>query len=99
MTRTVIIALCLVFVLSASKCKEEIADTSCSNFGVVEDLTGLDGCGLVIKLNDEMLEVVSWPDNSQVTAGDEIFFDFKTIDGGSICMVGKMVEVTCLKKK
>lgn len=85
--------------LSASKCKEKSPDLDkCGNIGEVVDLTGLDGCGLVIELKDEKLEPMSWPDHYTPQAGDKIAFDFTEVDGASICMVGKIVKVTCAKK-
>lgn len=79
---------------------------SCSNNGdckggvhvVVKDLTGLDGCGKVLQLNDgSYLEPQNMNDfNIAYQVGDEYHVTFKEVSGFSVCMVGKIVEIKCL---
>ncbi len=67
--------------------------------GVVRDLTGLDGCGKVIELSGgKRLEVASLPGNFNLVTGQQVEFDYtERTDLGSICMVGKIVEINCIK--
>lgn len=81
---------------------------SCSDKGeckgsvhvVVKDLTGLDGCGKVLQLDDgSYLEPQNMNDfNIDYLVGDEYHVTFKEISGGSFCMVGKIVEIKCLSE-
>ncbi len=67
--------------------------------GVVVDLTGLDGCGKVIQLaNGSKLEIASLPGNFTLQTGQKVEFDFKErTDVGSVCMVGKIVDIECIR--
>lgn len=77
--------------------------TSCENAqaATIEDYTGLDGCGLVIKLqNGTVLEPVNLNDFSITpTDGMKVWVKYHEISGGSICMVGPIVEIDCLTKR
>lgn len=77
---------------------------SCENAqaATIEDYTGLDGCGLVIKLqNGEVLEPVNLNDfNITPTDGMKVWVKYHEVSGmASICMVGPIVEVDCLVKR
>lgn len=77
--------------------------TSCENAqaATIEDYTGLDGCGLVIKLqNGEVLEPVNLNDfNLTPTDGMKVWVKYHEVSGmASICMVGPIVEIDCLAK-
>ncbi|MES2799960.1 MAG: hypothetical protein V4638_08085 [Bacteroidota bacterium] len=65
------------------------------------DLTGLDGCGFVIELEDgsrlEPTNLLDY-DNTPVN-GKKVWVKYQTVDGGSICMVGQIVEITCLEPR
>ncbi len=70
----------------------------CNTLGVVADLTGLDGCGLVIKTDTGTLEPHKLPEGVKLNAGDSIMFSYTLIDGAaSICMVGPIISVDCYK--
>ena len=77
--------------------------TSCENAqaATIEDYTGLDGCGLVIKLqNGEVLEPVNLNDfNITPTDGMKIWVKYHEVGMMSICMVGPTVEIDCLAKR
>lgn len=73
---------------------------NCPNgiYGEIVDYTGLSGCGLVIETPlYGTLEPVSVPDSITLEAGMSINFEFEIFDGASICMVGQLVEITCLE--
>lgn len=84
--------------LLANKCSTEPSEykESCTSSGVVVDMTGLDGCGLMIQLEDgKKLEVVGMPKGVALNAGDSVVFDYEPAEGMSICMAGEMVNITC----
>jgi hypothetical protein len=77
--------------------------SSCENAkaATIEDYTGLDGCGLVIKLTTgEVLEPINLNDfNITPTDGMKVWVNYHEVAGGSICMVGPIVEIDCLSKR
>lgn len=77
--------------------------TSCENAqaATIEDYTGLDGCGLVIKLQSgEVLEPVNLNSfNLTPTDGMKVWVKYHEVGLGSICMVGPTIEIDCLAKR
>ena len=77
--------------------------SSCENAkaATIEDYTGLDGCGLVVKLTTgEVLEPMNLNDfNIMPTDGMKVWVKYHEVAGASICMVGPMVEIDCLAKR
>jgi hypothetical protein len=77
--------------------------TSCENAqaATIEDYTGLDGCGLVIKLQSgEVLEPINLNDfNITPTDGMKVWVKYHEVGMMSICMVGPTVEIDCLSKR
>ena len=66
--------------------------------GRVVDMTGLDGCQLMIELNNgERLEPAVLPANYQLKAGTEVELDYQQLSQASYCMAGKVVEITCIR--
>lgn len=65
---------------------------------ILHNYTGLDGCGWVLEIdNGKILE----PTNLDVfpielTEGKTIYITYTPVDGGSICMVGEIVEINTL---
>lgn len=94
--KLILVSMCF-FAISA--CKKE----TCPN-GInakFKDLTGLDGCGIVIELeNGTRLEPVNLGD-FPLTAKDgmKIRVQYHSVSSGSICMVGEMVAIDCLAKR
>jgi hypothetical protein len=104
----------LLFVLSlfmlgsVTSCTDKTGlpeDNNCGVKATVKDLTGLDGCGYVLELeNGERLEpsldsASATPSIKGVTLQDgmKVTVAYQELkDRGSICMAGKIVEVTCL---
>lgn len=78
--------------------------TSCENAqaATIEDYTGLDGCGLVIKLqNGDVLEPTNLNDfNMTPTDGMKVWVKYHELQSVmSICMVGPIVEIDCISKR
>jgi PKD repeat protein len=70
----------------------------CSLTGTVVDYTGLDGCGLVIELdNGERLEPAEIVPNFVLKAGQRVRLSYTELrDWASICMVGRIVRIDCI---
>lgn len=66
-----------------------------------KDLTGLDGCGMVIELQDgSKIEPINIDEfDVEPVDGKSIWVKYHNIDGGSVCMVGPIVEIDCIKEK
>jgi hypothetical protein len=77
--------------------------TSCVNTkaATIVDYTGLDGCGLILKLSTgEVLEPMNLNDfNITPTDGLKVWVKYHEVAGASICMVGPIVEIDCLAKR
>ncbi|MCE2865702.1 MAG: hypothetical protein ACK5H3_06380 [Flavobacteriia bacterium] len=93
----------LVIVISTSLLIFSCNRTSCENAqaATIVDYTGLDGCGLVIKLqNGEVLEPINLHDfNITPTDGMKVWVKYHEVGLASICMVGPTVEIDCLAKR
>ncbi len=100
MYKFLILMSCFV-ILGASKCEHKKEGAECSDTATLKDFTGLDGCGFLIVLdNGEKLQAVKYHDNKkiQLKDGQRIKIGYKEVDNQmSICMAGKMVEVTCIE--
>lgn len=93
-----------VFFILAALFTSACNRTSCENAqaATIEDYTGLDGCGLVIKLqNGTVLEPTNLNDfNLTPTDGLKVWVKYHEVSGmASICMVGPIVEIDCLSKR
>ncbi|MEM6967234.1 MAG: hypothetical protein AAF573_20900 [Bacteroidota bacterium] len=87
---------CLLL-FTASKCEK---NKNCTEVGTLKDFTGLDGCKFMIVLdNGEKLQPVKYEDaDVELKDGQRIKFGYKEVtDQMSICMAGKMVEITCFE--
>ncbi|HPG11457.1 MAG TPA: hypothetical protein PLU37_08010 [Chitinophagaceae bacterium] len=76
-------------------CKKESAEIQ----GMVKDYTGLDGCGLVIVLDDGTnLEPAILPQNISLVADNRIAIKYRVLtDRVSNCMVGTIVQILALR--
>lgn len=96
------ILLMLLLSIGFSACEDAIFATSTE--GVMKDLTGFDGCRWVIELspdseNSERLEPMNLSDFDFVPVdGMKVSVKYKETSGGSICMVGKLVEIKGIKE-
>ena len=93
----------LVIVISTSLLIFSCNRTSCENAqaATIVDYTGLDGCGLVIKLqNGEVLEPINLHDfNITPSDGMKVWVKYHEVGLASICMVGPTVQIDCLAKR
>ena len=79
--------------------EEEV--TGCKTLGTVKDITGLDGCGLMIVLeNGKRVDPVVIEDkNFKLRDGQRIRFTYEQErEVMSICMNGQTVRVTCIEE-
>jgi len=69
------------------------------NSGTVIDKTGLDGCSLLIEMEDgTILEPAILPEGIELVIGEKIIFSFVDLpNAGSICQAGKIVQIICLE--
>jgi hypothetical protein len=71
--------------------------------GELHDYTGLDGCGMLIDLdNGTTLEPINLSDfqyNVNLVDGQKVWVRYHEISAGSICMVGKVVEIEELENR
>ena len=66
--------------------------------GTVKDYTGLDGCGLVIVLdNGKNLEPVSLPSGITLIPDRRVEVKYKNVEMATNCMVGYTVKITHLR--
>ncbi len=89
----------IVLLGSCTGVKTIKSDGSCVHSGTVIDMTGLDGCGLLIESDRQKLLPLSLPENSRpLQVGQHIFFDYEVVpDAMSICMTeSALVNITCL---
>ena len=99
-----VIALCFTG-LALTNCHKvpepEPALSTCATLATVRDLTGLDGCGTVLVLGSgQRLQPTGtvWQ-SFRATDGQKVLMDYKDSPGTvSTCMVGKVVELTCIRE-
>jgi hypothetical protein len=102
--------LALLFIGSLTGCSEQAAtpeSPACQTKATVKDLRGLDGCSYVLVLESgEKLEPLLDAGQPSPTIKGIVLRDGMHVtlsyqernDYGSICMVGKIVEVTCFSQ-
>jgi PKD repeat protein len=71
----------------------------CSLYGTVMDYSGLDGCGLVISIdNGELLEPRQIVPEFTLKEGQRVVLSYTETPSPSICMVGKTVRIDCIRE-
>jgi hypothetical protein len=102
--------LALLVIGSVTGCSEQATSPespSCEKKATVKDLRGLDGCSYVLVLESgEKLEPLFDAGQPSPTIKGVVLRDGMQVtvsyqernDYGSICMVGKIVEVTCFSQ-
>ncbi|MDZ7742070.1 MAG: hypothetical protein U5Q03_10045 [Bacteroidota bacterium] len=95
MSKMIIIALAVTAL--AGSCNEDMVK---NKKGFVRDLTGLDGCGLLIELEDgtflQPFEIV--PD-FRLEEGQHVKINYSLMkEVGSTCMKGEIVKITKITK-
>ncbi len=96
-------SLLFLALLGALGCKvnHQAANLACDEFGIVKDFSDLDGCSLLIELeNGNLLNPAKVPNGFQLAANQRIRFSYKKLeDMASICMAEKaIVEITCINE-
>ena len=92
----------LLLMLAASflsGCAHEDATPNCSTLVTVRDLTGLDGCRMVLELSDgQRLEPLGsvWQAYTPHD-GEKLYIAYELESAVSICMVGETVRLTCIQ--
>ena len=109
MLRRIFIA-CFFPLLAISCCTEPLENT-CSTPATIRDLTGLDGCGFVLELEDgtrlEPLRLTICENNIiytkdpliniELADGKKVLIDYELEEGfASTCMAGKTASITCI---
>jgi hypothetical protein len=108
-----ILSLVLLGTVTSCQKNELALPNACGTMATIKDLRGLDGCGFVLELdNGERLEPIynygfcGTPPLPAPTIDNVDFIDGKRVsiaynvlpDRGSICMAGKVVEITCISE-
>jgi hypothetical protein len=92
----------LVFLFSLLILASCTKDTNCANseHAELKNLTGLDGCGWVVELdNGSKLEPQNLSDfDVELVEGKDVHIRYTEVGGGSICMVGQIVTIDCLSE-
>jgi hypothetical protein len=100
-----------LFKCQGSEKTAEYVPVGCSEIASVVDFTGLDGCGLMLvledgsRLNPEKRVYVQAPKREDdplyyftLVAGEKIKVSYKETNGMDACMAGKTVFITCITK-
>jgi hypothetical protein len=96
-SKLVILFLILLAYSSCSKSKSGMEKAR------LQDYTGLDGCGMLIELeNGSLLEPTNLSDfqnDVNITDNQKVWVKYHEISAGSICMVGKVVVIDELQNR
>ena len=85
----------LLISVSALSCNKEKLE---QENATVRNLAGLDGCGMLIELdNGRLLEPVSLPANIILEADRRVSITYRKLNRASNCMAGETVEITRLR--
>ena len=90
-----LLLLAMVIILGAACSK---GSSGCYK-GELKDLTGLDGCGWVIELNNgTKLEPVNLSEfESSPSEGQKVCVKYTELNSASVCMVGIVVELNSME--
>lgn len=94
------IALLLFIAFIASSCIKQACSSGVK--ATMKDATGLDGCGYMLELEDgTKLEPINLETfDFQPKDGQKLRITYDIVTGGgSICMVGDQVEITCITER
>lgn len=93
--------LLLFLACNTNKKLSEVANSNCETPATVKDFTGLDGCGLLIVLEngDKLLPAKLNDESFTLRDGQKIKLNYKELEGmASICMAEKAsIEITCIE--
>jgi hypothetical protein len=86
--------------LQISVCNHQITEANCELKGQVKDYSHIDGCKLLIELeNGDMIFAMKVPDGFELRADQKIRLSYKVVPNiASICMVETVfAEITCIR--
>ena len=90
----------LLLFMACNTSKKSKGNESCEQMATVQDFSGLDGCGILIVLDngDKYLPIADEFEGKKLQAGQKISFGYKEAEAmASICMAeSKIIELTCL---
>ncbi len=93
MKKIILIALLAAGIFSCKK-----TSPPAEMYGVVKDMTGLDGCGIMIILDSGLkLEIRGMPLGVMLEKDKRVAVTYKRVQAISICMAGDIVEITSLR--
>ena len=85
----------LAITVSIVSCKKNQVD---EYTGLIKDYTGLDGCGLMIDLdNGNRLEPVKNSSGIILEKNKRVVITYKSVPAASICLAGETVEIVSLR--
>ncbi|MFK7949025.1 MAG: hypothetical protein AB8G11_15640 [Saprospiraceae bacterium] len=95
----IIMFLGAIIVTFAACTSTKKTSTSCSTEGTAKDMTGLDGCKMMIVLQDgSRLNPMEYPENTfKLEDGQKIRFNYEVVDAMNVCMSGQTVKITCIE--
>src|SRR5690349_9418577 len=113
--KTILVAVTVLlaglFKCNGSEKATEYVPMGCSEIASVVDFTGLDGCGLMLvledgtRLNPEKRVYIQAPKKEDdplyyftLVAGEKVKVAYKESSGMDACMSGKPVFITCITK-
>ncbi|RBL91260.1 hypothetical protein [Chitinophaga flava] len=91
----------LTVLIIFAACKTSPPISTCRYTGEVKDMSGIDGCGLVITMKDgTTLQPVEFANPGfTLKAGQTVRFDFMELkDRPSNCMGGRVVRIECIQE-
>ena len=90
----ILVSILIAFFLNNSSCEK-----SNEAIGMVKDFTGLDGCKILIVLDDgTRLEPQVLPEGASLIVDKKVAVKYKQLtDRMSICMTGPIVEITSIR--
>jgi len=92
--KVIVLAIISVFLFACEK--EMVNKCENSQEGVLKNLTGLDGCGWIIQISDSIkLEPINLDEfDIELVENKSVCIQYhERKDLGSICMVGKIIEI------
>ena len=80
---------------------DKVPTIACTTHAIVEDMTGLDGCGLLLRVDngEKWLPTNLETQEVKLEKNQEVYFGYRPMeDAVSICMAeNKIIELTCLQ--
>lgn len=97
---SVLLSATLILTLACNTAKKSNGNDACEQMATVQDFSGLDGCSLLIVLEngDKYLPTSNEFEGTKLVAGQKISFSYEEAEAmASICMAeSKIIELTCL---